>query len=171
MNYVTPVFEFIKNKVATVKGIAVIVCLASLYFAYTLLTARVVPMSYGAGAVGANPTDLIGLGLSAVTAVVSFLVSRFTGVAVKPEVIQAVVNFEKNPKDADAQRRVGAALLGYLIAVLEKNPSGSGSFVLQLLTTLVGSVDNVEVKNILNEAATKVATNQFKPVEPVAPTA
>ncbi len=162
----TPVIDFVKNKVMTVKGVAVIVCMVSLYFTYTLLTARVMPMSYGSNAVGANPMDLMGLALSGVTTVVSFLVSRFTGVTVKPEVIQAVINFERNPTDADAQRRAGAALLGYLVVVLQKNPTGANSFVLQLLTTLVGNINDVEVKNIINEAATKVATNQFKPVDP-----
>jgi len=165
MNYVIPVVNFVKNKVATVKGVSIIICIASIYFSYNLLTARVVPMSYGADAVGANSIDLFGLGLSSVTAIVSFLVSRFTGVSVNPEVIQAVINFEKNSNDSDAQRRVAAALLGYLVAVIEKHPSGSGSFVLQLLTTLVGAIRNTEVRNILSEAATKVATNEFKQVE------
>jgi len=167
------VASFVWNKVLSAKGISIVVCLGALYFGYTLLENRVIPMSYGSGdapAVGPSTQDLVGLGLSALTAIVSFIVSRFTGVQVQPEVIAAVVAFEKAPTDQDAQRRLGSAILGYTMEVLKKHPEGSGAFVLQMLTALVSSVSDPELKNILSATATQVATNQFKPVPIVAET-
>ena len=163
------VVNFVRNKVLSVKGISIIVCVASVFFAYNLIHNRVVPMSYGADATGPATSDLVGLGLSALTAIVSFVVSRFTGVQVKPEVIQAVVAFERDPKNVEAQRRVSAAVFGYVTEVLKQNPSSSGSFVLQLLTVLVGAVDDPALRNILAATAKNVSDNEFQPVPVPAP--
>lgn len=166
----TAVVNFVRTKVLSTKGIAIVVCLCALYFGYNLLENRVIPMSYGTNgseAVGAQTQDLVGLGLSALTAIVSFLVSRFTGVQVQPEVIAAVLAFEKDPKNEETQRRLGAAILGYMMAVLKQHPEGSGAFVLQLLTMLVNTVPDPSLKNVLSAAATQVATNQFKQVPEV----
>ena len=163
------VVNFIRNKVLSAKGIAIIVCIGSLLFAYNLIQNRVVPMSYGADANGPATSDLIGLALSGLTAVVSFVVSRYTGVKVSPEVIQAVVAFERDPKNVEAQRRVSAAVFGYVTEVLKQNPSSSGSFVLQLLTTLVGAIDDPILRNILANTAKNVSDNEFKPVPVPAP--
>lgn len=157
------IFNFIKRTIITKRGLAITFALGCLMLAYTTVTNRVMPMAYGANgieAVGADPKDLATTAISVLFAIISFVASNFLGV--KPELIQAVVAFEKDKTSPETQRRLGAAILGYIIGVLENHPDGSSGFALALLSALSNKIDDPEIKNALSAAAKDIATNQFK---------
>jgi hypothetical protein len=157
---------FVKN-IFSMRGIAICITIACALFAYNMITSRVVPMAYGANAVGANPTDLMETALAIGTALISGLASHFLGIS--PEIIQAVVAYEKDKTNSDVQRRLGAAILGYIINILKQHPDGTGGFVLMLLYALVNAVDDPGTKEVLKAAASNLADKQFSPVPSVAP--
>lgn len=155
-------YTFAKKHIFTKKVIAISIAAACCIFAYSVTTSRIVPMAYGSGsdpAPGADLNDVVATALSILMALVSFVASHYLGV--KPEIIQAVVAFEKDKSNQDNLRRLGAAITGYTIGVLEDHPEGSTGFVLTLLTTISSKV-SPEVANILNTAARDVAAEQFK---------
>ena len=152
--------KFIWKTVLSKRGIAICIAVACVLFAYNVVTARVIPMAYGSDGVGAQPTDLMAAALSIGTAIVSFIASNYLGV--KPEVIQAVVAFEKDKSNKDNQRRLGAAVLGYLIGILSSHPDGASGFVMTLLQTVINNIEDKDTQDILKTAATSLAVNQFK---------
>lgn len=155
----------VKKTLFSMKGVAILFGAMCVYFAYNLATSRVIPMAYGVGdapAVGANFTDVLGVGGSLLMGGLSFLYSKFSSAT--PEIIQAIVAFTKNPSSAENQRRIAAAIVGYVTVVLNSHPDGVGAFIFALLTALTKSTEDVEVKNILNTAASSLATAQFKQV-------
>ena len=157
------ILNFIKKTVLSKRGLAISLALICILVAYSTITSRVMPMAYGSDgveAVGADPKDLAITITSVLMAIASFVASNFLGV--KPELLQAVVAFEKDKTNPENQRRLGAAILGYLIGVLENHPDGSGGFVLSLLTMLTNKITDPSIKSALSVAATTIANNQFK---------
>lgn len=155
----TSVFNFVKKYLLSKKGIAVSVCIGAALFAYSMITNRVIPMAYSSE--GAQPLDLATTGLSIITAVISFIASNYLGV--KPEVIQAVIAFEKDKTNPENQGRLCAAILGYIIGMLKSNQN-VGGFVLNLLSSLITAIDDPNIKLALSNAAKDVAIKQFSPV-------
>ena len=157
------ILNFIKKTVLSKRGLAISLALICILVAYSTITSRVMPMAYGSDgveAVGADPKDLAITVTSVLMAVISFVASNFLGV--KPELMQAIIAFEKDRTNTENQRRVGAAILGYLINTLENHPDGSGGFVLSLLTMLTSKITDPSIKSALSVAATTIANNQFK---------
>lgn len=158
------IWTFIKKTVLSKRGIAICIALACAMFAYNVLTHRVIPMAYGANGaepVGADPADLMATLVSVGTAVITFVASNYLGV--KPEIIQAVIAFEKDKTNVDNQRRLGAAVLGYIVGIAKQHPDSSGGFVMMLLNTLIKNIEEPQTKEVLKIAATAMAANQFKP--------
>lgn len=154
------VYQFVKTYLLSKRGIAISIAAVSVFFVYNMLTQRVLPMSYGENAVGANPMDLMATFGAGLTALISFIASSYLGV--KPEVIQAVIAFEKDKTNADNQRRLGAAILGYIISFLGTDPAGANSFVMSLLNTLINKLEDSPTKDTLKIAASSMAVEQFK---------
>lgn len=157
-------FTTIKNNVFTKRAVVLSIAVAATLFAYSMVTNRVMPMAYGAEAVGADPTDLTATVVSIITAVVGFIAQSYFKVS--PEVIQAVIAFEKDISNPTSQRRLGAAILGYLIDVLKAHPDGAGGFMINLINTIVASIDDPAIQGILKKAAVDIAQQQFAPVVP-----
>lgn len=160
------IYMFAKKNVLTKKFLAVAVALGCVLFAYNVTANRIVPMSCssdGSSAPGADINDLAATGLSVLTALISFVASQYMGV--KPEIIQAVVAYGKDTTNEDNQRRLGAALLGYVVDIVKKHPEGQGGYVLNIITTLSKNIEDPKIGDILNTAGKALAAVQYKTVD------
>ncbi len=146
----------------TKKTFAYVLCAVFSYYAYNTATECVIPQAYGDNATGADVTDVATTGVSILLAIISAVASQFLGV--KPELIQAVLNFEKDRNNQEYQRRLGAAIISYIISVLKNHPDGVGGYLLYLINTIVNAVKDTdpEIAKTLSAAASEIAVTQFK---------
>lgn len=143
------------------KSLSYIICAILSYFTYGMATERVVPMAFGADAQGANISDLVLTGGSGIGAIIAFIAAQFLGI--KPELIQAVINFEKDRNNGEYQRRLGSAIISYMVVILKKYPDGVGGYLLYLINTIAQAVkeSDPEIAKTLNVAANSIANVQF----------
>jgi hypothetical protein len=154
--------EFFKKYVFCWRTLAVVIAMCFAGYAYSTVTNRIVPMAYGSEAVGADPADVATTAVSLVISVITFVASNYLGV--KPELVSALVAFEKDRTNVQLQRRLAAAVIGYLADILKLSPDGNAGYLLSILNTLISETKDQAAKEALVAAARTIAVSEYKVV-------
>ncbi len=134
----------ILKNLMTKRGVVTTIGLFLAYVSYGFYSQRVLPMTSGDDPPGAAVTDVATTGATLLISIITIVAGQFLGV--KPELIQAVLAFEKDKANKENIRRLSAAVIGYIVNLASKHPDGAGSYLLSFINIAIQELKESEPK-------------------------